>query len=92
MYIYDAGCQGGMNNQSVAMQQDLYGSDHSLANENFDFTQLKSFRKDCLLVFTNALGLTEKTIMLIERQLRIFCLLLGNIMLLEESECYQNNP
>ena len=41
MYNCDAGCQGGMKNQSVAIQQDLYGSEHSLANESFDFTLLK---------------------------------------------------
>ena len=41
MYNFDAGCQGGMKNQSVAMQQDLYGSEHSLANESFDFTLMK---------------------------------------------------
>ena len=41
MYNCDAGCQGGMKNQSVAMQQDLYGSEHSLANESFDFTLMK---------------------------------------------------
>ena len=58
MYNCDAGCQGGMKNQSVAMQQDLYGSEHSLANESFDF----------------ALGVKEKTLMLVERQLRIYCL------------------
>ena len=66
MYNSYAGCQGGMNNQSVAMQQDLYGSEHSLANESFDFTLLKSFRKDCLPVLKNALGLTEKTIVLVQ--------------------------
>ena len=43
-------------------------------------------------VLKNSLGLKEKTIMLVERQLRISCLLLGNIILLEESESYQNNP
>ena len=40
-----------MLNQSVASQQNLYGSEHSLANKSFDFTLLKFFRKYCLPCF-----------------------------------------
>ena len=43
MYNCDAGCQGGMKNQSVAMQQDLYRSEHSLANESFDTLMKRLF-------------------------------------------------
>ena len=69
MYDYDAGCQGGMKNQSVARQQNLYGLEHSLANKIIDITLLNSFKKDllpcsqkCPLPVDDTLCLSEKVI------------------------------